>query len=477
MSIIVSNDAIKGDATFSCSKQCHGCQKRFTTLTRRHHCRMCAHSYCQACSSHHAQALGVKHRVCEACHTEAKNNEKPVPTLCMATSSAACDFKPVALQRRPLGDYDVLIHMKYCGVCHSDLSVAAGHMDGVNPAAYPCVPGHELAGVCEAVGPKVSLIQVGQQVGVGCMVDSCQRCSSCRQGEEQKCTKQVGTYCGKDNGSGRAATYPAGQQTLGGYTTKMVVDENFAIRIPDGYPLEMAGPVMCAGITMYDPLKRLGMKPGDRVGIVGLGGLGQMGIKIAKVMGCSVTVISRSRSKAAFAAECGADAFVDSGAPEEMQAHINTLDLILNTVPVYHDYVAYHPLLKKAGKQVLLGLHAGVGGAFVVNAMTFGHSRVMMSAIGGVKNTQEVMNLCAEHKIYPHIKIVPAHELNEVYSKLEGSNDAGLRYVLDIENTLNEATAEKCVAPPPTFGEFKGGLTVPDIAKEGLWLFFTGKWW
>jgi uncharacterized zinc-type alcohol dehydrogenase-like protein len=261
-----------------------------------------------------------------------------IDTLCMACVDTSCDFKPVALRRRAVGPRDILIDMKYCGVCHSDLHFAAGHVNvGPMQARYPCVPGHELAGVVIAVGEACTKVKVGMKVGVGCMVDSCQDCSSCRAGEEQKCMRQVATYGGQDNGSGRAES-PCGY-TLGGYTNKMVVDERFAIIVPDGFPLEAAGPVMCAGITMYDPLVKLGAGAGTRVGIAGLGGLGAMGIKLAKAMGCSVTAISRSSAKHALATSCGADAFIASGTPAQMAAAAGSLDIILNTIPVYLPYL------------------------------------------------------------------------------------------------------------------------------------------
>eukprot|EP01043_Picozoa_sp_COSAG02_P041373 COSAG02_NODE_3422_length_6770_cov_24.488982_6_plen_201_part_00 len=196
----------------------------------------------------------------------------------------------------------------------------------------------------EAVGSEVTTVGVGMQVGVGCLVDSCRTCSKCRNGEEQMCIRQaVGTYGSKvattpsqRNKQGRSAT-PCGY-TLGGYTSKMVVDEHFAIRIPDGYPLEAAGPVMCAGITMYDPLVKLNAGAGTRVGVAGLGGLGQLGIKIAKAMGCTVTVISRSEAKRAHAISCGADAYIASSSVDDLVAAAGSLDIILNTIPCYHDY-------------------------------------------------------------------------------------------------------------------------------------------
>ena len=195
-----------------------------------------------------------------------------VESLCMATADASCDFKPLQVLRRPVGEYDVLIDMKYCGVCHSDLHSAAAHNSQMRAVQYPHVPGHELAGIVEAVGAKVSKVRVGQKVGVGCLVDSCLCCSKCDAGLEQKCPKSVGTYQGQDNGSGRALRPGDQTYTQGGYTTKHVCHEHFVIIIPESHPLQCAGPIMCAGITMYDPLKAHGMGPGNHVGIVGLGG-------------------------------------------------------------------------------------------------------------------------------------------------------------------------------------------------------------
>jgi uncharacterized zinc-type alcohol dehydrogenase-like protein len=348
-----------------------------------------------------------------------------VDALCMACSDQSCDFKPVVLPRRPLGDYDVLIDMKYCGVCHSDLHKAANHNMGATQ--YPCVPGHELAGVCAAIGPKVTKIQVGMHVGVGCMVDSCLECQACTQGEEQKCKSYVSTYGGVDKGSGRAFS-PIGY-TLGGYTTKHVVHERFAIIIPRSYPLEAAGPVMCAGITMYDPLKKLGARPGTRVGIVGLGGLGVMGIKLAKALGCTVTAISRKPAKQHIATQCEADCFILSSDGSQMSAARGSLHIILNTIPVYHDYDSYTALLGDNGKQVILGLHKGIVAAFALGTLSGGCARVMHSAIGGIQNTQEVMDLCARHNIVPELQVVPCEKINEVYSKLDSANDSGQRCV------------------------------------------------
>jgi uncharacterized zinc-type alcohol dehydrogenase-like protein len=373
----------------------------------------------------------------------------PIDVVCMATKGPECDFRPTKFTRRALLPTDVLIDMKYCGVCHTDLHTAAGHLAALGMKAYPCVPGHELVGVCTAVGSKVTRVKVGDHVGVGCMVDSCMNCAACKRGEEQMCTKQVGTYGGKDNGSGRAATGPgAPRHTLGGYTTRMVVDEKFSIIIPKSYPLENAGPVMCAGVTLYDPLRRYGAKAGTRVGIVGIGGLGHVGIKVAKAMGCHVTAVTRSAAKGAFAKKCGADAVVISTNPAEMRAAAGSIDLLLNTIPSEHDFYAYMPLLAPKAKQVMLGLNTGLIAGFAVDAIVCGGSRIKGSGIGGIEATQAVIDLCAAHNILPEIKVVPVEEINAVYALLDGSNESGERYVLDL-STLDDGAAKRCEGKAP----------------------------
>jgi len=392
-----------------------------------------------------------------------------IDALCMACNDETCDFKPMRFQRRPLGPEDVLIDLKFCGVCHSDLHTAANHMKDIGKGAeYPCVPGHELAGICVAVGEKVTKVKVGDQVGVGCLVDSCHDCAACKVGEEQKCAKRVGTYGGKDT-TGRAASYPPGKMTMGGYASKMVVHERFAILIPPDYPLKFAGPVLCAGITMYDPLKRYGATKGTRVGVIGLGGLGVMGIKLAKALGCVVTAISRTKAKEHLATAAGAVNYVASADPASMTAGAGSLDLILNTIPAAHDWAAYQVLLAKGGKHVLLGVHSGLAAAIYaekIRKLSFTSSTVVMSMIGGITNTQEVIDLCARDGIYPDIEVVLVQKLNEVYTALDASNDAGKRFVLDLEGSLNEETFNTCDAPPPKLAPNATGMTMPSILKE-----------
>eukprot|EP01063_Lacrimia_lanifica_P008048 TRINITY_DN151_c0_g1_i1.p1 TRINITY_DN151_c0_g1~~TRINITY_DN151_c0_g1_i1.p1 ORF type:complete len:402 (+),score=144.77 TRINITY_DN151_c0_g1_i1:45-1250(+) len=393
-------------------------------------------------------------------------------SLCLACSDATCDFKPVALDRRAVGPHDVLIEMKYCGVCHSDLHVAAGHMDAVRKTKYDCVPGHELAGVVQAVGEKVTKVKVGDGVGVGCIVDSCRKCEPCKAGEENKCKKQMtGTYNGETK-HGRA-DQPGIGHTIGGYTDKYVCDENYVISIPEGYPMECAGPVFCAGITMYDPLKEHGVKAGMTVGIAGLGGLGQMGVQLAKAMGAKVTVLSRSAGKKAFAEECGADDFIVYTDEAATASKAKTIDLILNTIPSYHDYIGFNKFLNDDGKHVLLGIHKGFAAAMF--ASKFVEARTKVSVIGGIARTQEVIDLCAEHKIYPKVEVVPVWDIADVYTKLDKNNDSGKRFVLDIAGTLNEEAKDKFTAPLPELSEPPAPLSLWAVVKELSWFLFRGR--
>ena len=393
--------------------------------------------------------------------------------LCMACDDERCDFKPVRFQRRPVGLQDVEIEMRFCGVCHSDLHTAASHIAGVGrKTEYPCTPGHELAGVCVAVGKDVTKFKVGDHVGVGCLVDSCHECDACKAGEEQKCAKSVGTYNGTD-WSGRAASHPAGRKTIGGYSSKMVVHERFGILIPPDYPLEKAGPVLCSGITMYEPLRKHGAAVGTRVGVIGLGGLGVMGIKLAKALGCTVTAISRTAAKQELAEQSGAMEFVASSDRTAMKAAAKSLDLILNTIPAQHNWAAYQPLLDRGGKHVILGANSAMAGAmFAPKLRWFSTPSVVHSVIGGIANTQEVIDLCAREKIYPETELVPVQQLNEVYTKLDASNDSGMRYVLDLSRSLTSDTVHTFDAPPPTLGPnatgFNYGAIIADVLRMAM---------
>jgi len=320
-------------------------------------------------------------------------------------------FAPVTINRPKVGDFDVKMDMLYCGICHSDVHIAFNQLGG--KTMYPCVPGHELVGKVVEVGPKVTKVKVGDHVGCGCIVDSCLDCEVCTQGDEQYCLggKSVHTYNDR-----KRYTHIGGNpdtQTFGGYSGSQVIHEHFAIKIPEGMDLKAVGPLLCAGITMYDPLKHWGATNKDKkmtIGIIGIGGLGSMGIKLAKALGHKVVAISTSANKMEMAKEKGADDFVVSKDPESMKAHTSTMDLILNTVSASHQASTYIPLLGVDGTLVQLGLvleaHAiGVGSLYRTRKTISG------SHIGGIASTQECIDLCHKANIYPDVQLVEAKEI------------------------------------------------------------------
>eukprot|EP00928_Gymnodinium_smaydae_P039342 TRINITY_DN26894_c0_g2_i1.p1 TRINITY_DN26894_c0_g2~~TRINITY_DN26894_c0_g2_i1.p1 ORF type:complete len:446 (+),score=46.75 TRINITY_DN26894_c0_g2_i1:42-1340(+) len=389
-----------------------------------------------------------------------------IDVIGMACSDCRCDFRPHRFRRRAVGDYDVLVDVKFCGVCHSDLHAAADHYRDLGAKAeYPMVPGHEIAGVCTQVGSKVTKFKVGDHVGIGCMIDSCLECWECCSQHEQFCTKAgsvmaIQTYGGR-NKFGRAAVHPEGSQTMGGYSNQMVVHEHFAVLIPMSYPLEAAGPVMCSGITMYEPLKRYGAREGTRVGVIGLGGLGCMGIKIARELKCRVTAISRGRSKKELASKVGADLYVDSLSIDEMRKCASSLDIVLNTIPIHHDTSVYEALIASGGNLVLLGVTPTWLAASRVS-----HPVVTASLIGGMQATQEVVDICAQANIVPEIKVMPVQSLNEIYQKLDDSNDSGVRFVVDL-GSLSEDTFNSYTSCAPTLRPAEG-MRLTTVAYEML---------
>jgi len=372
-----------------------------------------------------------------------------IECISMACDDDQCNFRPVHSYRRPVGEWDVHISVQYCGVCHSDLTVAGAQQ--ALPVQYPIVPGHEAVGICIKVGASVTRFKVGDHIGVGNMVDSCLQCRSCLEGEEQWCSWMVGTFNGRD-WSGRAATGAGVPYTLGGYSTSMVVHERFCIQIPLDYPLEHAGPVMCAGTTMYDPLKRAGAGVGTRLGIVGLGGLGTTGLKLGKALGCSVTVISRGESKRAQALRLGADQYIATSDAGQLGLHAGSLDLIINTIPAKHDPSGFSTLLSQYGKQVLVGINAAAIAALAKDLLWMGDSKETMSYIGGVATTQEVMDLCARDNILTEIEVRPVSDLNRIFEALDRTNESGKRFVLDIAGSLDtqiSTSPQTQLAPAP----------------------------
>jgi len=349
-------------------------------------------------------------------------------TVAWAKSAPDTSFEKIEIQRNVAGDDDVTFDVKFCGICHTDVHISGNDMGMTN---YPCVPGHELAGVVSVVGKNVTKVQVGDRVGVGCIVDCCMKCPGCDAGEEHMCdTGMTGTYDGQIK-HGHIATDKG--WTFGGYSASQTVNQRFIVKVPEGFPLEAAGPVFCAGITMYSPLAYWDAKEGGRrVGIIGIGGLGQMGVQIAKAMGNTVTAISTSPNKEAAAKEIGADNFVVSTDPESMKAAAGSLDLILNTVSAEHQASTYLSLLAKKGVLVQLGL---VLSAHQVNQMPlmFNKLSIAGSLIGGLPETQECIDFCAEHNIVPKTKLVKTTDLDDVYKQLNSKNDTILRNVLDID--------------------------------------------
>lgn len=331
---------------------------------------------------------------------------------------------PLALwnfERRAPRPDDVSIEILYCGVCHSDLHFAR---DDWGMASYPVVPGHEIVGRVTAVGDEVSQYQVGDLVGVGCMVDSCRECKACNAGLENYCAEGfVMTYGSPDKHDGTL--------TQGGYSDKVVVSERFVVRMPDGIDLKSAAPILCAGITTYSPLKHYGVKPGDKVGVIGMGGLGHMGVKLAKALGAEVTLFTRSESKKAEAKEQGADHVVISTSEDEMGAITETFDFMLDTVPVQHDINPYLNALKPDGTHILVGLLEPIDPAISGANLVFRRRVLAGSLIGGMPETQEVLDFCAENGITCDVEMINIDQINEAWERMQ-KGDVKYRFVIDM---------------------------------------------
>lgn len=332
---------------------------------------------------------------------------------------------PWSFERRPMGEHDVLIDIKYCGVCHSDIHQIKGEW---GPQRYPQVPGHEIAGVVADVGKKVTKFKVGDRAGVGCMVDSCGTCNSCQDGDEHYCDNNatLWTYGSRDKKS------PTGI-TQGGYSTNIVVTEDFVIDIPQNISLQEAAPLLCAGITTYSPLLRASIQKGDKVGVAGIGGLGHMAVKLAKSKGAEVYAFTTTESKVNDIKAFGAkeSVFVDS--TDKLHSYYGTLDYMISTIPAQFDVAAYASLVKPYGTFTQVGMPAG--GNLTITGFVFAHNRVNFNAslIGGIPQTQEIMNYCAEHNIRPQIEMIKANEVSTVWEKVI-NKEARYRYVLDSES-------------------------------------------
>ena len=342
-----------------------------------------------------------------------------------AASSKTAELEPLKIERRDITTEDVEIDILYCGVCHSDIHTVKN--DWKN-SQYPVVPGHEIIGRVTKVGANVSNFKEGDLVGVGCMVDSCQECQSCKEDLEQYCENGATyTYNSKDK--------HLGGHTFGGYSEKVVVDKKFVLNIPENLDIEAVAPLLCAGITTFSPLNHWNVKKGDKVGVIGLGGLGHMGIKFAHAMGAHVVMITTSPGKSEDAKKLGADEVLISKDDEQMKAHANSFDFLLNTVPVGHDVNPYVGLLKRDATMVLVGaiepLDPIHGGGLIASRKS-----IAGSLIGGIKETQEMLDFCGKHNIVSDVEMIDIQNINEAYERVQNS-DVKYRFVIDMKSLKN----------------------------------------
>jgi alcohol dehydrogenase (NADP+) len=340
-----------------------------------------------------------------------------------AAMTAKAPLAPYSFERREPRDHDVVIEIKYCGICHSDIHQARNEWSEYQEEViFPMVPGHEIAGIVTKVGRKATKYKIGDKVGVGCFVDSCRTCAECKRGLEQYCSVlTVWTYNARDK---------EGMPTFGGYSDKIVVDENYVLRMPDNLSFAACAPLLCAGITLYSPLKHWQAGPDSKVAIVGLGGLGHMGVKLAHAMGAEVTVLSQSLKKLADGNRLGADHFYATSDPDTFTKLQRSFDLILNTVSAALDWNQYLNLLKVDGTMVLVGLPER-DVAMAAFSLTGGRRSLAGSQIGGIRETQEMLDFCSKHGVACDIEEIPIQKVNEAYERvLKG--DVRYRFVIDM---------------------------------------------
>lgn len=337
-----------------------------------------------------------------------------------AAQEAEAPLAPFQIDRREPGADDVEIKILYCGVCHSDIHTARNEWGGTQ---YPVVPGHEIVGKVTRVGENVTKFKEGDTVGVGCFVDSCMHCDNCKDDLEQYCE------------NGHTQTYNSLSQdkktiTYGGYSSHIVVTQHFVLNVSDKLPLEKVAPLLCAGITTYSPLKHWGVKAGDKVAVVGLGGLGHMAVKLAASMGAEVTMLSRSPAKEKDAQELGAHHFALTTEPETMKGLVNTFDFIIDTVSAEHNYNDYLPLMRTNGVMILLGVPPKPSDVHAAN-LIFGRRSIVGSLVGGIKETQEMLDYCAEHGITSDVELINIDQINEAYERTLKA-DVKYRFVIDM---------------------------------------------
>ncbi len=341
-------------------------------------------------------------------------------TRAWGANAPTATLEPFTIDRRALRDEDVAIAIAYCGVCHSDLHAARNDWGRTN---YPFVPGHEIVGTVSAVGAGVTRFKVGDRVAVGTLVDSCRHCDACEDGEENYCRNgSTGTYNGKDRIDG--------SPTFGGYSGGIVVAEPYVLRLPDNLDMAAAAPLLCAGITTYSPLKNWNVGPGTRVGVIGLGGLGHMGVKFAKALGAEVTMITTSPAKGEDAKKLGADHVLVSTDKAAMRAATRSFDFLLDTVPVQHDVSPYLHLLDRQGTLCIVGM---------IEMMPSFHSGLLLgtqravsgSGVGGIAQTQEMLDLCGQKGITAEIEVIPMSGINQAFERMERA-DVKYRFVIDM---------------------------------------------
>ncbi|GAA5082623.1 NAD(P)-dependent alcohol dehydrogenase [Lysobacter panacisoli] len=350
-----------------------------------------------------------------------------IKTPAYAAPNATSPLAPFNIERREPGPREVLIDILYCGVCHSDIHQAR---DGWGGSIFPMVPGHEIVGRIARVGSQVERFKVGEAVGVGCFVDSCRQCPSCRAGDEQYCDFGMsGTYNSYERNP-EDHRFDKTRPTYGGYSTCITVDADYVLRIPESIPLDRAAPLLCAGITTYSPLKHFGVKAGDRVAVVGLGGLGHMAVKLAAAMGAHVTVLSTSESKRDDALALGAQAFAATRDGTVFKEQANRFDFVVDTVSAEHDYNLYLNLLKLDGTMILLGIPEQPE-AVSAGALIRKRRRLAGSMIGGIRETQEMLDFCATHGVASDIELIRMDQINEAYERMLRS-DVRYRFVIDI---------------------------------------------
>ncbi len=361
--------------------------------------------------------------------------------LAYGTQAAGATLSPLKFSREDVRAGEIAIDITHCGVCHSDLHQAR---DDWKNSVWPCVPGHEIVGVVTEVGDGVTRFKVGDRAGIGCMVNSCRQCAHCKQGDEQYCTGPKSctlTYNGPKK--------PDGTNSYGGYSTAIAVREEFALRIPDAIESQHAAPILCAGVTTYQPMKHFGLKQGQVLGVAGIGGLGHMAVQIGKALGAKVIAFTTSPEKTEAIEALGADDVVDVNDDDAMKKHAHTLHMLVNTIPYKHDLNVFLPLMASKSTIAVLGNFLGFDNLDTAT-MLFQHISVSGSLIGGVPDTQEVLDLCAKHNIRPQIELIAMKDVNKAFERMQ-AEDVRFRHVIDMQSLKDDrdaaSSAERVDAP------------------------------